>query len=138
MSAFHDEVWESLPDDLHPPLLERRRAFLLARVSARERVLDLGCGEGDFTAALADAGADPLGADVSERALERARAGDLVALARGRVRQRRYAEARAALREAATLAPPTPRERALAATLSLPGLRAVLGRRPPYPTASAR
>ena len=74
MKAFHEDVWESLPDDLHPPLVERRRAFLLARVSPGDRVLDLGCGEGDFTAALAAAGTDALGADVSERALEHARA----------------------------------------------------------------
>ena len=75
---------------------------------------------------------------VEPEVARRARAHDLVALARGRVRQRRYGEARAALREAATLAPPTPRERALAATLTLPGLRAALGRRPPHPTASTR
>jgi SAM-dependent methyltransferase len=79
MKRFYEDLWESLPDDLDPPQLARRRAFLLDRVEAGERVLDLGCGEGDFTAALADAGAEATGADVAERALERARArhGDL-------------------------------------------------------------
>jgi ubiquinone/menaquinone biosynthesis C-methylase UbiE len=71
---FYEDLWESLPAELHPPLLERRRAFLLERVEPGQRVLDLGCGEGDFTAALAEAGAEPVGADVAERALERARA----------------------------------------------------------------
>jgi glycosyltransferase involved in cell wall biosynthesis len=60
------------------------------------------------------------------------RARDLTALARGRVRQRRFAEARAALGEAALLEPPGPRERALRALLAVPGVRAALGRRDPY------
>jgi 2-polyprenyl-3-methyl-5-hydroxy-6-metoxy-1,4-benzoquinol methylase len=38
------------------------------------RVLDLGCGEGHLTAALADLGARVAGVDVSQAALERARA----------------------------------------------------------------
>ena len=38
-----------------------------------ERVLDLGCGAGRFVAALRDAGADPVGVEVAEAALERAR-----------------------------------------------------------------
>jgi glycosyltransferase involved in cell wall biosynthesis len=62
----------------------------------------------------------------------RARARDLTALARGRVRQRRYAEARDALREAARLDRPGARERVLALALRLPGVRAALGRRSPY------
>jgi SAM-dependent methyltransferase len=74
VSSFRDYVWESLPGELQPPQFERRRAFLLDRVAAGARVLDLGCGAGDFTAALATAGAKPVGADVSERGLERARA----------------------------------------------------------------
>jgi glycosyltransferase involved in cell wall biosynthesis len=62
----------------------------------------------------------------------RARALDLQTLARGRVRQRRYAEARAALAEAAELEPTEMRERLLRAVLHVPGLRAALGRRNPY------
>jgi glycosyltransferase involved in cell wall biosynthesis len=66
---------------------------------------------------------------VDEATRERVRAADLTLLARGRVRQRRYAEARAALREAGALGG---RERLLRTALAVPGLRAVLGRRDPY------
>ncbi len=41
---------------------------------AGDRALDLGCGAGEFTAALAEAGAEAIGADVAEAALARARA----------------------------------------------------------------
>lgn len=62
----------------------------------------------------------------------RVRAADLTSLARGRVRERRYAEARSLLREAAALAPAGPRERLLRGLLAVPGAREVLGRRDPY------
>jgi glycosyltransferase involved in cell wall biosynthesis len=62
----------------------------------------------------------------------RARARDLLTLARGRVRQRRYAEAREALVEASELERPGMRERVLRVVLTVPGLRAALGRRKPY------
>jgi glycosyltransferase involved in cell wall biosynthesis len=62
----------------------------------------------------------------------RVRARDLVALARGRVRERRYADARRALDEAAGLAPLNSRDRALRAVLGVPVIRAGLGRRGPY------
>lgn len=65
---------------------------------------------------------------------DRVRARDLTTLARGRVRRRDYAGARAALREAQDLCRPQPRERALRALLAVPGIRAALGRRSPYPT----
>ena len=38
-----------------------------------DRALDIGCGTGEFTAALAQAGAQPVGAEVAEAALSRAR-----------------------------------------------------------------
>jgi 2-polyprenyl-3-methyl-5-hydroxy-6-metoxy-1,4-benzoquinol methylase len=72
--AYHEKLWEALPAGLEPALMARRRAFLLARVRAGERVLDVGCGEGRFAAALAQAGAVVTGADVAEEALRRARA----------------------------------------------------------------
>jgi ubiquinone/menaquinone biosynthesis C-methylase UbiE len=50
-----------------------RRDFLLGRVSVGTRVLDLGCGLGDFTAALVAQGADAVGCDVAGEALRRAR-----------------------------------------------------------------
>jgi len=51
-----------------------RRDFLLGLVSRGERVLDLGCGLGDFAAALAQHGAAVVGCDVAETALRLARA----------------------------------------------------------------
>lgn len=71
-NALADAVWEALPADAAPECFEPRRAFLLAHVAAGERVLDLGCGAGEFSAALADAGAQPIGVDVAAEALRRA------------------------------------------------------------------
>jgi 2-polyprenyl-6-hydroxyphenyl methylase/3-demethylubiquinone-9 3-methyltransferase len=48
--------------------------MLLAEARPGERVLDLGCGAGRFLAALAQAGAEPVGVELAEAALERARA----------------------------------------------------------------
>lgn len=72
---------------------------------------------------------------VDATAREAARARDLVTMARGRVRRRDYAGARASLREAGAHAALPPRERALALLLGIPGLRGALGRRRPYPAA---
>jgi glycosyltransferase involved in cell wall biosynthesis len=69
---------------------------------------------------------------VDEVARRRVKAADLTALARGRVRERRYEAARAALAKAAKLAAPQPRELLLRAVLTVPVLRALLGRRDPY------
>jgi glycosyltransferase involved in cell wall biosynthesis len=71
-------------------------------------------------------------AHVDEPASRRARAADLVALARGLAHTRDWPGARAALREAATLCRLAPGERVLAAALALPGLRRAVGRRAPY------
>ena len=73
MKAFYEDVWEELPGDPEPWAWGRRRALLLAEARPGERVLDLGCGAGRFVAALRDAGADPVGVELSEGALERAR-----------------------------------------------------------------
>lgn len=62
----------------------------------------------------------------------RVRRDSLTLLARGEIRRRRYAEARAALREAARAGPLAPRERALGLVAAVPGLRAALGRRDPH------
>jgi glycosyltransferase involved in cell wall biosynthesis len=69
---------------------------------------------------------------VGEPAAARARANDLEALARGRIRQRRYADAKKALEEAAAIRPPAARERLLRLAAGIPGARALLGRRDPY------
>ena len=73
-------VWEGLAEGFEPADAALRGHFLLARVTslsrelgAPARVLDVGCGEGYFTAQLAQAGAIALGVDVSEEALRRAR-----------------------------------------------------------------
>ncbi len=69
---YYEELWERLPDELSPPDFELRRAFLLRHVRAGDRALDLGCGQGPFTAELAAAGALPVGVDVAQAALSRA------------------------------------------------------------------
>jgi glycosyltransferase involved in cell wall biosynthesis len=73
---------------------------------------------------------------VDEATRRSVRAADLRALARGLVRVRDWNAARAALGEAAQLAPPPVRDRALATALAIPGLRAALGRRDPYRSAA--
>ena len=73
MKAFYEDVWAELPEDPKPWAWERRRALLLAEAKPGQRVLDLGCGAGRFVAALQDAGADPVGVEIAEAALERAR-----------------------------------------------------------------
>jgi SAM-dependent methyltransferase len=70
---YYEDLWERLPDQLAPPDFELRRAFLLGEVRHGDRALDLGCGAGDFTALLAAAGARPVGVDVAEAAVARAR-----------------------------------------------------------------
>jgi SAM-dependent methyltransferase len=96
---YHEAVWESVPEGLHPSDAALRERWLLARVAQVEgpggeaprergeraarrecgaraggpaRVLDLGCGEGHFAALLARAGADVIAADVAEEPLRRA------------------------------------------------------------------
>ncbi len=74
---------------------------------------------------------------VDEAVRRRVEAADRVALARGLVRRRDYDAARVELRRAFELRPPEPNERALAAALKVPVLRAALGRREPYVTPAA-
>jgi SAM-dependent methyltransferase len=72
--AQYESFWADAPQDPEPWAWERRRAMLLAEVRPDERVLDLGCGAGRFVAALRDAGAEPVGVELAEAALDRARA----------------------------------------------------------------
>jgi SAM-dependent methyltransferase len=74
MKDYYEQVWEGLPDELEPPDFELRSRFLRAFVGRGDRALDLGCGTGVFTAALAEAGAGAIGVEVAEAALARARA----------------------------------------------------------------
>jgi SAM-dependent methyltransferase len=72
--AYYEDFWRDAPADPEPWAWDARRRMLLAEARAGERVLDLGCGAGRFVAALTGAGADAVGVDVAEAALERARA----------------------------------------------------------------
>lgn len=72
MRDFYESHWADLPADPEPWAWERRRALLLGEARAGERVLDLGCGAGRFVAALRDAGADPVGVEIAQEALDRA------------------------------------------------------------------
>jgi SAM-dependent methyltransferase len=71
--AHYEFFWADAPQDPEPWAWERRRALLLAETHPGERVLDLGCGAGRFVAVLRDAGAAPVGIELAEAALERAR-----------------------------------------------------------------
>jgi 2-polyprenyl-3-methyl-5-hydroxy-6-metoxy-1,4-benzoquinol methylase len=71
---YHESLWQEIPEGTRPPYMQARLDFLLAHVPAGARVLDVGCGEGWFTAALAEAGREAVGIDVAEEPLRRARA----------------------------------------------------------------
>src|SRR5215216_3151844 len=73
MRDFYEGVWGGLPQDPEPWAWRPRRALLLDEARPGERVLDLGCGAGRFVAALRQAGADAVGVELAEAALERAR-----------------------------------------------------------------
>ena len=72
------------------------------------------------------------GSLVDEDSRRRSEARDLVLLARGRIRQRRYADAADALERADALEALSGRESALRTLVRVPGVRAALGRRAPY------
>jgi SAM-dependent methyltransferase len=65
MQDWRDAVWSAVPEGAEPERFAARRAFLLENVTAGERLLDLGCGEGAFASRTM--------ADVSGEALRRAR-----------------------------------------------------------------
>ena len=72
MKAFYEDVWAQLPDG--PAWAWEWRSRLLAgEARPGERVLDLGCGAGHFLSLLDGLGAEAIGVELSERALERAR-----------------------------------------------------------------
>ncbi|MDP2712898.1 MAG: hypothetical protein Q8O56_16940, partial [Solirubrobacteraceae bacterium] len=69
MNALADAIWEAVPAGATPERFASRRAFLLAHVARGDRVLDLGCGAGEFLEALLRAGTLPVGVDVAAEAL---------------------------------------------------------------------
>lgn len=74
MRDYYEELWSRLPGQLSPTEWELRRSFLLGEVRPGDRVLDLGCGDGAFAELLDGAGAQVIGADVAQAALDRAAA----------------------------------------------------------------
>ena len=70
---YLDAVWDAVPEGAQPEAFAERRAFLLEHVRAGARVLDVGCGEGWFSAAMAGAGAVPVAVDVADEPLRRLR-----------------------------------------------------------------
>jgi SAM-dependent methyltransferase len=74
VKEYYEELWERLSEQLEPPDFERRREFLVAEARPGIRALDLGSGAGHFTAELARAGAQVIGAEVAQAAVDRARA----------------------------------------------------------------
>jgi 2-polyprenyl-6-hydroxyphenyl methylase/3-demethylubiquinone-9 3-methyltransferase len=78
-AAYRDAIWEAIPDPCVPAHAALRELFLLERVGRERerlgravRVLDVGCGDGWFAAALARTGAEVVGLDASAEAVRRA------------------------------------------------------------------
>lgn len=74
MESFRESIWAHVPAEAEPERLAPRLAFLEAHVRAGDRVLDLGCGDGTFSAALAALGARVIAVDVAAGAVDRTRA----------------------------------------------------------------
>jgi len=80
LPAYHESLWEGIPEGLPPADARLREAFLFEHVAAAgeragraPRVLDVGCGEGHFAAALVRTGAEVVAVDVAAEPLRRAR-----------------------------------------------------------------
>lgn len=72
--TYLDAVWEAVPEGAEPELFAERRAFLLDHVEPGDVVLDVGCGEGAFAAAIAERDATPVCVEVADEPLRRLRA----------------------------------------------------------------
>jgi SAM-dependent methyltransferase len=73
-TEYHEAAWQTIPEGLEPEGFALRARFLAEHTRPGERVLDLGSGEGRFSAELLRAGASVVAADVAEEPLRRARA----------------------------------------------------------------
>jgi SAM-dependent methyltransferase len=71
---YYEDLWRRLPEELHPPDFELRRRHLARHIPKGGQALDLGCGDGTFSAVLAAAGLEVVGVEVAAAAIERARA----------------------------------------------------------------
>jgi 2-polyprenyl-3-methyl-5-hydroxy-6-metoxy-1,4-benzoquinol methylase len=77
--AYRDAVWDGVSECGVPPRAALRERFLLERVQRERerlqrtpRVLDVGCGDGWFAAALSRAGAEVVALDAATEAVRRA------------------------------------------------------------------
>ncbi|HLI32560.1 MAG TPA: class I SAM-dependent methyltransferase [Solirubrobacteraceae bacterium] len=70
-SAYAEAIWETVPAGRLPAHFALRRSYLLGHLSAGARVLDVGCGEGHFAEAIADAGCAVTGVDIARIPIER-------------------------------------------------------------------
>jgi 2-polyprenyl-3-methyl-5-hydroxy-6-metoxy-1,4-benzoquinol methylase len=77
--AYYESLWEGVPEGLAPSDARLRERFLLERVARMSghldhpaRVLDVGCAEGHFAAALQREGAEVVAIDVAAEPLRRA------------------------------------------------------------------
>ncbi|MDP9378150.1 MAG: methyltransferase domain-containing protein [Actinomycetota bacterium] len=73
MKEFYEAAWDDLPPDALPWNWKWRWPLLRRELEPGIRMLDLGCGAGHFAGAASAAGADVVGIDIAERALQRAR-----------------------------------------------------------------
>jgi 2-polyprenyl-3-methyl-5-hydroxy-6-metoxy-1,4-benzoquinol methylase len=71
---YLDAVWDAVPEGAEPEHFATRSRFLLGHAEPGQTVLDVGCGEGWFSAALAGHGATPIAVDVADEPLRRLRA----------------------------------------------------------------
>jgi len=78
--SFYENYWlQEAPPPASDPTREDRKRLLLKTFSkynthtARKRLLDAGCGDGEFLGFLAQQGFDVYGVDISEKAIARAR-----------------------------------------------------------------
>ncbi len=76
---YHESLWEGVPEGGVPVDARLREAFLVQRLAEvgsgldrAPRVLDVGCGDGHFAAALARARAEVVAVDVASEPLRRA------------------------------------------------------------------
>jgi SAM-dependent methyltransferase len=85
LRSYHEGVWQGVAAGSQPADLQLRQAFMLDGLHAASsrpgaaqplRVLDVGCGEAQLTAAAAQAGFAVVGVDVAEEPLRRARERD--------------------------------------------------------------